>query len=106
MKPAKLKALVFAALVLACLLILFFAYRYCGRSGAGSAAPPAAEVSPAKPAVRAVIVKKNIRGKIAAKKGEGFKKPGGRRKPRVSRLREPGEALGGGKETRHKADAL
>jgi hypothetical protein len=39
------------------------------------------------------------------KKGEGTEKPAARREKRVSRLREPGEALGGGKERRAEEDA-
>ena len=98
MNKIKLKALVRAALVLASALALFFLARYRGRPGAGPAAVP-----PAEPAAAVVKAKKPVRRKAAVKvnaspavKGAVTEKPGGRRKKRVSKLQEPGEALGGG----------
>ncbi|HBB66541.1 MAG: hypothetical protein A2X28_07990 [Elusimicrobia bacterium GWA2_56_46] len=95
MNKIKSGELVFAALLLAVMLTFFVLSRLADRPGAVPAPP-----------VRAAAVIKEISNEIpenAAESGAETKKtikaaeePAQRRKKRVSSLREPGEAFGGG----------
>jgi len=102
MNTIKLTLLVLSALVLAALLTWSITLWYGGRPGE---TPVAAVASPPRPAVMAVKTKKKDGGKNAFQKGAGLVKLGEVRKRRVSRLQEPGEALGGGKAALLEADA-
>lgn len=89
MKNIRVILLVIAGLLLAALLALRLADRAGGRRGRAAvpvpaaALPPGPEPAPAKPArARVLPVPERLREK--------------RRKPRVSPLRDPGEAMGGG----------
>ncbi|OGS32595.1 MAG: hypothetical protein A2218_01780 [Elusimicrobia bacterium RIFOXYA2_FULL_53_38] len=93
MKTIKLRVFVLSALALAALAAWFIAFRHGGRPDAN---PVAAVVSPPRPAVMIVKTKKKAGGKNASQKGTGLVKVGEVRKRRVSKLQEPGEALGGG----------
>ena len=105
MKIVKLSLLVLIELALVVYLTLFFTHRYTGRPVISPAAPAAPVVLPAKPAVAAVKAKKKARKKIAVQVNDAPKEPQRRHKKRISRLQEPGEALGGGKAARREADA-
>jgi hypothetical protein len=82
----------FAALLLLTLLILLFASRYAGLPAVPNFLFPAAPRAAVKAGTTAAE-------KIphAVRKNNGPAKPAGRREKRVSTLREPGEALIGGK---------
>jgi len=97
MNMTKLAALVLSALALAALLTWFFASRYGVRP---DAAPAAVVDAPIQPAIEAVKPEKP-----AGKKGARTMKRPVLRKRRVSRLQEPGEALGGGKAAHSEAEA-
>ncbi len=105
MKIIKLSVLVLVELALVVLLTLFIIHRFTGRPAACPAAPPAPVVLPAKPAVAAVKAKKKVRKKIVVQVNDVPIEPKRRHKKRISRLQEPGEALGGGKAARLEADA-
>lgn len=98
-----LSRLALAALALAALVLLFFVIRDGGRPGEYPAAPEPAAVLPAEPAAAAVKVKPIHRKRNQAGKAVSSKKTAvvpvkreKRRKKRDSRLREPGDAMGGG----------
>jgi hypothetical protein len=93
MKTTKLIVLVLSALALAALSAWFFTSRYGGRP---DAAPAVVVTAPTQPAIAALKPKK-LSGRLV-KRVELLKR-------RVSRLQEPGEALGGGKAARLEADA-
>ncbi len=101
MNKIKLGLMVLAALIIAALLTLFFSKRDVYSPWTLPAAPAGNIVEPARPAVEPVREKKKSPEQSAA--GPGLikavpapPKPGKKRKKRVSLLREPGEALGGG----------
>ena len=89
MKTSRLVVLVLAVLALTALLILFFSPREGSRYGESPSAPAEPVVPPSKPVVAAVAEKKAVRQVPAEKLVK-------RRKKRVSSLRDPGEAMGGG----------
>ena len=102
MNKLKLSLLVLAALALAVLLTLFFSKREVSLPWVMPAAPAGPMVPPAKPASQPVKEKMTVREQSAAGQAGGVikapgatGKPGKKRKKRVSRLEEPGEALGG-----------
>jgi len=82
-------------LVLAVLLKLFFVSHYGGKYGATPVISGVSQVKPAAPVVR---IKAKARGMDAAKTVVSIEKLMKRRAKRVSRLREPGEAMGGGRD--------
>ena len=100
MNKIKLGLLVLAALALAALLTLFFSKREAYLPWVMPALPARTLVLPAKPAVQPVNGKKTVSAHTAAGRAGGAikapAKPVKKRKKRVSRLQEPGEALGGG----------
>lgn len=91
MKNIKVILLVIAGLLLAVLLTLLLAPREGGRYGQSPAAPAPAEVRPPTPEPAPV----KIRDRAREHPG-GEKTTEKRRKLRVSSLRDPGEAMGGG----------
>ncbi len=97
MTRTRLIILALAAIMLAVLLFFWGAPREGGRYGEAPKAPlparaPAAEVGVEEKAPEPAAAGKGARGEKAGGSG----KPEKRRKKRVSRLREPGEAMGGG----------
>jgi len=97
MSTTKIIAIVLSALALAALAAWFVAARY---KGSPAAAPAAVVGVPTQPAIEAVKPEKR-----AGKKSAVSIKPAALRKRRVSRLQEPGEALGGGRAAGLEADA-
>jgi len=88
-----------AALALALLLSLFLAPREGSRYGLNLPAPDGVFVGPQLPSAAEVEAARKIREAAAAKAAltrAGAAKPEKRRKKRVSMLREPGDAMGGG----------
>ena len=103
MNKKRLFALVLAALVLAALLILLLASREGRRYGETPPAPDNTFVGPPLPSAADLEAERKVRMRNAAAKAERLRKaeaaavkPVKRRKKRVSRLREPGDAMGGG----------
>ncbi len=96
MSTSKLIAIVLSALAFAALVAWFVAVRYKGPPGAAPAAVVDVFAQPASEAVKPE--------KRAGKKSAGSTKRAVLRKRRVSRLQEPGEALGGGKAAGFEAD--
>ena len=91
--------LVLAGLALAALLTLLLAPREGGRYGESPPAPDGSFIGPPGPSAAEIAAESKAREAAAAqaalKKAEAAKL-GKRRKKRVSRLREPGDAMGGG----------
>jgi len=103
MNKIKLSILVLAALALAALLTLFFTKREVYLPWTVPALPAKILISPARPDSAPVKVEKKAVEQSAAGRNMGVikepkapGKPVKKRKRRVSRLQEPGEALGGG----------
>ncbi|MDD5209155.1 MAG: hypothetical protein PHV36_07195 [Elusimicrobiales bacterium] len=101
MDRIKFGLMVLAALIIAALLTLFFQKRDVYLRWTLPAAPAGNIAEPAMPAVEPVKEKKRVLKQSAAgpglsKAAAAAGKPGKKRKKRVSPLREPGEALGGG----------
>lgn len=103
MNKIKLSMLVLAALALAALLTLLFSKRDVYLPWTVPAMPARIRVSPARPAVAPVKAEKRAAEQSAAGQDKGALKapvapanPEKKRKKRISRLQEPGEALGGG----------
>lgn len=101
MNKIKLGMLVLAALALGALLTLFFLKREVYLPWAVPARPAGTQVSPARPAIAPVkaekkTVEKSAAGPSLSKAAAVPVKPVKKRKKRISRLQEPGEALGGG----------
>lgn len=90
MKNKKQVLLLLAALLLAVLLALLLAIRKAGRPGEVSPAPAPAEVMPLPPEAAPLKPARPRALPVIAKPAEK------RRKLRVSSLRDPGEAMGGG----------
>lgn len=91
--------LVLAALALAAALTLLLAPREGRRYGRTPPAPDDAFVGPPGPSAADIAAERKVRADAAAAaalKAAEAAKQGQRRKKRVSRLREPGDAMGGG----------
>lgn len=99
MNKKRLFLLVLAALALAAALTLLLAPREGSRYGRSPPAPDDTFVGPPRPSAADLAAEEKVRADAAAaaalKKAEAAEM-GKRRKKRVSRLREPGDAMGGG----------
>ena len=95
MNRKRLLILALAALAFAAALTLLLAPREGGRYGRSPAAPDGSFVGPPGPSAADIAAERQAREAAALKKAEAAKM-GKRRKKRVSRLREPGDAMGGG----------
>ena len=96
MNKIKYGDLLFAILMAAALLALFLAYEYSQKPGVNMPLPAAALPVPPSEAGPENISTTSSSGGASLKKENVVIKPKKKRKKRVSRLREPGEALLGG----------
>ena len=105
MNLMKFGILILAVLMFAILATLFVAHRYNGGSSAAQVAQAAPVVSPVIPEAAPVKVKKKVRAVITAQTPVIVNEPAAPKKKRISRLQEPGEALGGGRRARREVEA-
>lgn len=101
MNKIKLSILVLAAMALAALLTLFFSKREVSLPWTVPAPPAGILVPPARPATTPVkaekrAVEQNAAAPALSKAAAAPANPVKKRKKRISKLQEPGEALGGG----------
>lgn len=100
MNKIKYGDVLFAVLMAAALLALFLAFEYRRKAVVSLPLPAATVALPLPPPETGAeaINKKRVSGAGSIKKSAGVK-PKAKRKKRVSRLRDPGEALIGGAST-------